>query len=175
MPSPSALPASRLHATLDPERILWENSSAIPLPPLGGHFQPRAVHALNLALQINTAGYNIYLSGEPGMGRSHMALGWLRQRARKSKTPPDLVYVHNFKDPDRPILLTFPAGQGKKFRLILRELVENIQKEILRRFEATTYVKAHTKLLKQFQRIRMRLLRKMNSLAEHKGFALDLD
>ncbi|MDR3358839.1 MAG: AAA family ATPase [Desulfovibrio sp.] len=175
MPSPSALPASRLRATLDPERIPWENSSAVPLPPPGGRFQPRALHALNLALQINTAGYNIYLSGEPGMGRSHMALGWLRRRARKSKTPPDLVYVHNFKDPDRPVLLTFPAGQGKKFRHILNEVIENIQKDIRRRFEATTYVKAHAKLLKHFQRIRMRLLRKMNSLAEHKGFALDLD
>ncbi|MDR2745163.1 MAG: AAA family ATPase [Desulfovibrio sp.] len=175
MPRPSALSASRLHAAFDPQRIRWENSGVIPLPPPGGRFQPRAVHALNLALQIDTAGYNIYLSGEPGMGRSHMVLGWLRQRARKSKTPPDFVYVHNFKEPDRPILLTFPAGQGKKFRQILGETIENIQKELLRRFEATTYVNAHAKLLKQFQRIRMRLLRKMNSLAEHRGFALDLD
>jgi predicted ATP-dependent protease len=175
MPSPSVLPVSRLRATLDPERIPWENSSRIPLPPLGGRFQPRAAHALNLALQINTAGYNVYFSGEPGMGRSHMVLGWLRQRARKSKTPPDLVYVHNFKDPDRPLLLTFPAGRGKRFRHVLKEMVENIQKELNRRLEATTYAKAHAKLLKQFQRIRMRLLHKMNSLAEHKGFALDLD
>ncbi|MDR1659949.1 MAG: AAA family ATPase, partial [Desulfovibrio sp.] len=175
MRPPSVLPASRLHTALDPGRIPWENSGAVPLAPLGGRFQPRAMHALNLALQINTAGYNVYLSGEAGMGRSHMALGWLRQRARKSKTPPDLVYVHNFKDPDRPILLTFPAGQGKRFRHILQETIENIKKELRRRFEATTYAKAHAKLLKQFQRIRMRLLHKMNSLAEHKGFALDFD
>jgi predicted ATP-dependent protease len=133
------------------------------------------MHALSLALQINTAGYNIYLSGEPGMGRCHLALGWLRQRARKSKTPPDLVYVHNFKDPDRPILLTFPAGQGKRFRHVLKDTIENIRKKLTRRFEAATYAKAHAKLLKHFQHIRMRLLREMNSLAEHKGFALDMD
>ncbi|MDR3319554.1 MAG: AAA family ATPase [Desulfovibrio sp.] len=175
MPFPVSLPASRLHTAFDPNRIPWENSGDIPLPPPGGSFQRRALHALNLALQIGTAGYNVYLAGEHGMGRSHMILGWLRQRARKAKIPPDLVYVHNFKEPDQPILLTFPAGRGKKFRQLLKETVENIQKEIALRFDASTYAKAHAKLLKQFQRIRMRLLRKMNSLAEHKGFALDMD
>ncbi|BAV92129.1 ATP-binding protein [Candidatus Desulfovibrio trichonymphae] len=177
MPIPVTLPASRLHATFDPGRIPWEDSRAVPLPRNNGvnSFQPRAMQALNLALQISAAGYNVYLSGEADMGRSHLLLSWLRPRARKSATPPDLVYVHNFKDPDRPVLLIFPAGQGKKFRQSLRELIENIQKELTRRFEATTYVRQHTKLLNQFQNVRMGLLHKMNSVAVHKGFTLDMD
>jgi predicted ATP-dependent protease len=133
------------------------------------------MHALTLALNIATPGYNIYLSGEQDMGRSHMMLGWLARQARKVKTPPDLVYVHNFKEPDRPVLLTLPAGQGKEFRQTLKETLEKIQKELARRLEAATYVKAHDKLLRRFRRIRMQLLHKMNSLAEHKGFTLDMD
>ena len=54
MPTIAPLPASRLHATLDPARIPWETSRDIPLPRNGRQnpFQPRAMQALDLALQI---------------------------------------------------------------------------------------------------------------------------
>lgn len=179
MPSITPLPTTRLHATFDPTRIPWEDSRAIPLPRNGNGrknpFQPRAMQALDLALQIRTAGYNIYLSGEADLGRSYMLLSYLRPQARKAPTPPDLVYVQNFADPDRPTLLALPAGQGKKFKQSLKETLENVGKELARRFEATTYVKQRAKLVDQFQNVRIGLLHKMNSVAVHKGFNLDMD
>ena len=179
MPSITPLPTTRLHATFDPARIPWEDSRAIPLPRNGNSrknpFQPRAMQALDLALQIRTAGYNIYLSGEADLGRSYMLLSYLRPQARKAPTPPDLVYVQNFADPDRPSLLALPAGQGKKFKQSLKETLENVGKELARRFEATTYVKQRAKLVDQFQNVRIGLLHKMNSVAVHKGFNLDMD
>lgn len=179
MPSIAPLPTSRLHATFDPARIPWDDSRAIPLPRNGNGrkniFQPRAMQALDLALQIRTSGYNVYLSGDPDLGRSYTLLSYLRPQARKAATPPDLVYVHNFSDPDRPTLLSLPSGQGKKFKQLLKEAVEAIGKELGRRFEAATYVKQRAKLVDQFQNVRMGLLHKMNSVAVHKGFNLDMD
>ena len=179
MPSIAPLPTSRLHATFDPDRIPWEDSRAIPLPRSGNGrrnpFQPRAMQALNLALHIRASGYNVYLSGEADLGRSYMLLSYLRPHARKAATPPDLVYVQNFADPDRPSLLALPAGQGKKFKQSLKETLENIGKELARRFEASAYVKQRAKLVDQFQSIRMGLLHKMNSVAVDKGFNLDMD
>ena len=179
MPSIAPLPTSRLHATFDPDRIPWEDSRAIPLPRSGNGrrnpFQPRAMQALNLALHIRASGYNVYLSGEADLGRSYMLLSYLRPHARKAATPPDLVYVQNFADPDRPSLLALPAGQGKKFKQSLKETLENIGKELARRFEASAYVKQRAKLVDQFQSIRRGLLHKMNSVAVDKGFNLDMD
>lgn len=177
MPITAPLPASRLHATFDPDRIPWEDSRGISLPRNGRHnpFQPRAMQALELALQIKTQGYNIYLSGEADLGRSHMLLSYLRPQAKKAATPEDLIYVHNFADPDRPKLFALPAGMGKKFRQSLKELMERIRDEIPRRFEANTYVKRRAKLVDSFQTVRMGLLRKMNSVAVDKGFNLDMD
>ena len=67
------LPSSRLHATFDPAKIPWDDSSSIPLPRNGGNgrnpFQPRAMQALDLALNIHSTGYNVYLSGEPHLRR----------------------------------------------------------------------------------------------------------
>lgn len=177
MPTIAPLPTSRLHATFDPARIPWDDSRAIP-PLRNGRknpFQPRAMQALDLALKIRATGYNVYLSGEPDLGRSHMLLAYLRPQARKAPTPPDLVYVHNFADPDRPSLLALPAGQGKKFKESLKDLLESITKELSRRFEANAYVKQRAKLVDQFQNVRMGLLHKMNSVAVDKGFNLDMD
>lgn len=171
------LPASRLHATFNPERIPWDDSSAIPLPRPGrdNPFQPRAMQALNLALQIREKGYNVYLSGTKELGRSSMLLNYLRPRAQKESTPPDLLYVHNFSDPDCPRLLSLPAGQGKKLRTALKKLVEDIREELPRRFEAKPYIKRRAKLMDKLQNTRMGLLSKMNSVATDKGFNLDMD
>ncbi|WP_297669620.1 AAA family ATPase [uncultured Desulfovibrio sp.] len=177
MPTLSPLPASRLHATFDPARIPWEDSRGIPLPRAGrpNPFQPRAMQALDLALHISTQGYNVYLSGEADLGRSHMLLSYLRPEARKRPTPDDLVYVHNFADPDRPRLFALPAGMGRKFKQNLKDLMERIHRELPRRFEAGAYMKRRAKLVDNFQSVRLGLLRKMNSVAVDKGFNLDMD
>ena len=173
----SPLPGSRLHATLDPARIPWDDSRGIP-PQRNGRknpFQPRAMQALDLALQIRARGYHVYLSGETDLGRTYMLLNYLRPQARKAPTPPDIIYVHNFADPDRPLLFALPAGQGKKLKQSLKELVDAVVKELPRRFEASAYVKRRAKLVDKFQTARMGLLRKMNSVAVDKGFNLDMD
>ncbi|MDO5483418.1 MAG: ATP-binding protein [Desulfovibrionaceae bacterium] len=179
MTMPSALPTARLHATFDPTRIPWEDSRSIPLPKTGVNrkspFQPRAMQALDLALHIRTGGYNVYLSGEADLGRSYMLLSYLEPRARKASTPPDLLYVQNFDDPDRPRLLSLPAGQGQKLKHLLKETLERIGKELTRRFDAAAFVRQRAKLVSRFHSIRSGLLHKMNAVAVGKGFNLDMD
>ena len=34
-------------------------------------------------------------------------------KARTGATPPDLVYLNNFDNPDKPVLISLPPGQGK--------------------------------------------------------------
>ena len=60
------LPASRLSATLDAQKIPCETSDGLPRKTNGARLspQPRALKALELGLHIRHQGYNIYLSGE---------------------------------------------------------------------------------------------------------------
>lgn len=179
MPHIAPLPASRLHATLDPARIPWESSADIPVreraQARSALFQPRAMQALDLALQIRATGYNVYLSGDPDLGRSYMLLNYLKPRARKGTRPPDLVYVQNFADPDRPILLSLPPGYGKKFKECLKNTIGDIARELARRFETAAYARQRARLVSSFQNVRMGLLHKMNDVAAHRGFNLDVD
>lgn len=46
---------------------------------------------------------------------------FLEPAIRKAQTPPDLLYVNNFYDPDRPMRLSVPGGAGKKLRSVLSQ------------------------------------------------------
>lgn len=175
----SPLPASRLHASCSPERLPWLDSSKIPLPRKGAGgrspFQPRAMHALDLALQIDKPGYNIYLSGEADLGRTDMLLDYLRPAASKRPTPPDLVYVRNFSNPDSPRLLAFPSGMARKFAENMKELVENLRKGMLKKLENGAFTEKKSDLIANFQKNRSAILDEMNQLASLENFSLDFD
>lgn len=179
MPKVSSLAPQKLHATLDPQRVPWESSADIPRNGLRNGqktiLQPRALEALNLALHINTTGYNIYLSGESDLGRTYMLHEFLTPRARKEATPPDLLYVNNFADQDKPRLIAVPAGQGRKLKKSLSEVLAKVRKELPTHLEADSYVKQRGKILDKFQSIRTKLIKQMDSAAGEKNFNLDMD
>ncbi|MBQ7457108.1 MAG: AAA family ATPase [Desulfovibrio sp.] len=170
-----ALKASRLHATYDPARIPWEDSRAIPLPKRDIHFQPRALKALDLALAITTIGYNVYISGHAGLGRTHTVLSYLTPLARAAKVPDDVIYVYNFNNPDSPRLFTVPAGTGRTIRELCKNAIKDISKNLSNRFDDSRYMQKHANLLDQFQNARFGLLHKMNDVAHTKGFHLEMD
>lgn len=173
------LPPHKLHAAMDVARIPWESSADIPRSATrNGHrqmLQPRALQALELALHIPTGGYNIYLSGETNLGRTYSLRDFLTPRARKAPQPPDLLYVNNFADPDKPNLIAVPAGQGRKLKKSLTDVLASVRKELPSRFETDSYVKQRAQMLDKFQDVRSKLLKKMDTIAGDKGFNLDVD
>lgn len=179
MSAPAPLATQRLHATYDPSRIPWEDSRAINYSRLlkkgKSPFQPRAMQALDLALQIREAGYNVYVAGPPDLGRSYMTLSYLRPRAALLPSSPDLLYVRNFADPDSPLLLKLPAGKGKIFKESIVAFLRNINQELARRMDTMSYVRKRAVLADRFQALRLKLLRKMKNMAEDRGFVLEVD
>ena len=171
----SPLPASKLRASLAPERIPFETSDTIPRNGKRHVPQQRALQALELGLHITARGFNIYLAGESDLGRSFLLRDFLGPRAKKGKTPSDLVYVFNFENHDAPVLLCLPAGQGRKLKTALNKIFTRIQKEISLRLERSTYTRRRTSLLDKFQTQRDQLLKQMNKVAITQGFNLGMD
>ncbi|MDR0466162.1 MAG: AAA family ATPase [Deltaproteobacteria bacterium] len=175
----SPLPPQALQARLPESRIPWANSADMPARLQHNGIkhcpQPRALHALELALHINAKDYHVYLSGESNLGRRHMLREFLQPRARKEPTPPDLLYVNNFAVPDKALLIAVPAGHGHKIKNAMAETLGKIRKELPGRFEADSYMERRVRLMDRFQKTRDRLLRKMDAVAGAKGFHLDFD
>ena len=174
-----ALATARLHAKCDPARIPWEDSTQIPLSKgqMGRqtNFQPRAMQALDLALKIKASGYNVYVSGDAGLGRTHTVLSYLAPLAKKARTPDDIIYVYNFANPDEPRFFALPPGCGSKVKTLFKEAMTQVSKKLSDRFDDSRYMKKHATLLSRFQKDKVGLLHKMNDLAETKGFHLEMD
>lgn len=170
-----SLSAAVLRAHLDPARIAWADSSAIPRGSNHRPPQPRAMQALELATHIRDSGYNIYLSGEPNLGRTYMLKDFLRPRLKKTPTPPDILYTHNFEDADSPRLITVPAGQGKRVKTALLTMIGRLRKELPSRFENEAYSRRRSGLVDKFQTRRDKLFLQMDAVAGNQGFNLDMD
>lgn len=174
--TPTPLPASRLHATYDPALIPVDSSNdlkgqAVQRVP----YQDRAMKALDLAVNIKVSGFNVYLAGSANLGRSFIVQNYLAPLAKKAPTPPDMVYVHNFADPEQPVLIRMPSGHGRKLRQTMQSLLKSICATMEARIRGQGFMKQRATLMESYQSERTRLLDRMNSIAVHKGFTLDFD
>lgn len=165
-----------LRACCDPAALPFADSRDIPDDPGAlARTQPRAMAALDLALAIGGREYNVYLAGEPAMGRTHFARAFLDPAAKAGATPPDWLYVHNFDDPDRPKVVSLPAGEGRGFKTALAKAVTDMREEIPARFEREAYLAQKQTLMRGYNADRETMLDGMEERAKIEGYNLFVD
>lgn len=170
-----ALSVDKLRTRLDPASLTHADSTSLRRRPGHAAFQPRALQALGMALVMPGQEYNVFLAGEPGLGRTHFAQDFLAPEAARRATPPDWLYLHNFEDMDRPLAVSLPAGQGRRFKTALAKALADVRAAIAARFDQDAYRRKHEALMKRFSTRRDSIYDKMEATARGKGFALDMD
>ncbi|MBN2537933.1 AAA family ATPase, partial [candidate division WOR-3 bacterium] len=113
--------------------------------------QSRAVDALALGLEIEATGYNIFVTGPVGTGRTTTVRQMLERYENEKRELDDKCYVNNFKDPDQPALLRFPAGRGQEFRRAMDGLVDFLVKTLPGHFEGEAYQRARAAIVEEFK------------------------
>ena len=83
--------------------------------------QPRAMKALETGMNVNTRGYNIYISGEDGTGR-HSAVREIAASISDRRPVLDVMYCHNFKQPQRPFLITVQSPSGSEIKGAMEDI-----------------------------------------------------
>ena len=101
--------------------------------------QERAIDALSFAVEMGRPGYNMYLMGSTGLGKHTLLKRFLDEAAAEQSAADDWCYVFNFDDPQKPKAINLPAGQGRKFRDDMRQLVQDLQTAIPSAFETELY------------------------------------
>ncbi len=106
---PRELTAEQVRQRCDP--TLFDCNSTSDLDPKEGIIgQDRALSSVRLGLNIVKQGFNIYVSGPAGTGRTTAISSFLEALAAQKETPSDWCYVHNFRDSYCPRVLDVPAG-----------------------------------------------------------------
>lgn len=142
--------------------------------PLTGHMigQPRATRAIEFGLQVKEGGYNLYLSGPAGTGKTTFATAQARRAAAQEDRPRDWCYVHNFQQPDQPCALSLPPGRGRLFQREMAELLEDIRAAITRTFESDDYDRRRREVVTEFERRIEAVWKEVEQEARQEGFAL---
>ena len=78
--------------------------------------QSKAARALELGMNMESPGYNIFLCGIPGTGRRTLLRQALNMRRSSPSRLEDMVYIPRFDAPDRPRLVRLSAGQATRLR-----------------------------------------------------------
>lgn len=166
-----SLPKDKLKVNLNIDRIHCKTTEeAKPLDGIIG--QEKAVRATRLGLEIREKGFNIYLSGKPGTGRTTAIREFLQEVAKEKSTPNDWCYVYNFKDPYRPISIKLPPGKGMEFKRDIEKLIEVAKINIPKAFQSEEYVKRREAIIKRAEEEHRRLLGELDLKARREGFLM---
>lgn len=132
--------------------------------------QERGIKALEFGTDIDIKGYNLYLEGPSGVGKTMYTKKFLMKKAEKEKVPNDWVYIYNFENPNEPIAVSFPAGQGKVFKSTMEGLVKDIRRDIKKTFNNDDFEKEKQIIKQEFEEKRDKLLKKLNKKTMMQGF-----
>ncbi|SHI98446.1 Lon protease family protein [Lutispora thermophila] len=143
------------------------------LEPLDGIIgQERAVSSMEFGLTIKRNGYNIFVAGLTGTGRSSYTKSICKKIAATEKTPDDWCYVYNFKNPDRPKAINLPTGHGHIFVKDMRKLVKMLKLNIPKAFESEEYEKQKREILEDYQNKSSDIMDAFNRYVNEQGFIL---
>ncbi len=119
---------------------IFKFASTAEVKPLKGIIgQDRAVRSLDFGLDMDNDGYNIYLSGPFGTGKTTLARELLEKKARRKKVPSDWCYIYNFNQPDSPCALELPPGLGKQLKDDVAASMDLLINQTVKAFDSHDY------------------------------------
>ena len=165
------VPVDSLRWRLDPETLTFKTTADLePLKEIVG--QERGVEAFRFGMGMNKQGYNVFVTGMSGSGRMSTVRKLLEEMTRKSKTPDDLCYVNNFKNPEAPMLLKMKGGAGAGFKKDVHDLVETLKKEIPQLFESQEYINLKKEIMEAYEAKGKTFFKELDQRVKEEGFAL---
>jgi predicted ATP-dependent protease len=168
-----SLSSECLRWTCDPSVFSFQTTAE--MPPLKGIVeQERPIRAIRFGLDITSPGYNIYVSGLTGTGKTTVIRTFLEDIAAKMPCPDDWCYVNNFRDPSCPTILNLPAGRAKALKSEMSDFVRHLKAEIPKAFESKEYEESINNLLRENQVRQQLLLNQLAEKARAEGFEVEI-
>ena len=144
-----SLPPEKLRWHCDPARIPFETTAEVE-PTVNDMGQDRAMRALRMGVELKASGYNLFVCGLSGTSRGGMIVRMVEEMHLETETAPDRCYVNNFKNADRPRLLTLPRGQANAFKKEVESGIDFLRRRIPQVFEGEPFQRQKTRIVERF-------------------------
>ncbi len=160
-----------LYRRCDPELFDFETTRELDDPD-GILGQPRAVAAIEFGVGIERDGYNIFAFGPSGVGKHEAIQRYLEKRGAREEVPPDVCYVNNFEESQKPRLLRLPAGKGRELRQSLDEVIHDLIASLAAAFESEEYQTRLQVIEGSFEERQGKAVTELGEAAREKSIAL---
>jgi len=161
----------QLHRACDPGQFSFRMTTELPVmwDVIG---QPRGTRALEFGIDIDSPGYNVFVLGTGGTGRTTTIQRFLAQRAAAEPVPDDWVYVNNFHHPRSPRAIRLPCGLGARFRDDMISFVAELRQVIRQTFEAESYREFRNQIEAEYEAGQEEMLHQLEACAQERGFTV---
>lgn len=173
------VPADKLCFEVDPDMFEFDGTDGLaPLAEFIG--QDRAIRAIEFGLSLNRDGYNIYVAGLTGTGKTSAVKTYIKKLIEKKQAektayhPEDWCYLYNFGDPDRPQILNLPQGRGKNFSGQMIKLLQELKEELVKAFSSEEYKEQMKKTAGKSETEQQELFEEIRDEAQQQGFLLQM-
>jgi lon-related putative ATP-dependent protease len=155
------------------DTVIMHCETTEELTPLEGIIgQERAVRALRFGLEIQERGFNIYVAGVSGTGRTTAVQDFLEALAKAKPVPSDWCYVNNFLKPYEPKAIKLPPGQGRELQKDVKTFIDEVRRELPKAFESEDYAAKRDETVRSVEEERRTLFTQLNQRAQQAGFIL---
>jgi lon-related putative ATP-dependent protease len=170
-PEKFKLKSKDLRWRCDPEKLGFETTDDIACKPhiIG---QDRALDAIRLGLEMRSPGYNIYVSGLTGTGKSTAIQRLLESMDHRKHDLEDICYIHNFDVPDNPISVALPSGDGKAFKSQMDDVFDTIKDYIPLALQSDKFKKRQAVIIDDVKSRRTQVTQKLEREVNERGFSL---
>lgn len=172
------IPAEQLAWRCEPSMLPFAcTADMTPLEEFIG--QERAIRAIEFGLGVDKPGFNIFVTGLTGTGKTSIIKAFLKKMTAAnvapnddSPIPEDWCYVYNFNDPDRPRALKIRRSWGKILKWDMERLVQTLQREAQRMFESDDFARQRQGMVEQAQKKQQEMMEVLMEEAKKSGFTL---
>ena len=172
MPKRLELKPSELRRVCNPSRFGFKDTSELAsLDMVIG--QERAVQAIEFGLEMRSPGYNIFVTGAEGTGKSTIVKDLTSRFAKTQPVPDDWCLVNNFSDEFRPRAIALPPGRGPSFAKKISRLVNDLKKEIPKVFETEAHRKKLAAIKSRFNSRQQAVFQKIERFAAERSLHID--
>jgi predicted ATP-dependent protease len=173
------VPVDKLRWVCDPK--LFDFKCTGDLAPLREFIgQARATRAVEFGMNMANDGYNIYVAGLTGTGKTSMVKAYIerviKERQARGEMPrlEDWCYLYNFKEPDTPQIVSLSQGKGKAFRGEITDLLDKIRQGLGRAFSSEDYKSQRQKTSEEVQAEQQKLFEEISADARRQGFIFQM-
>ena len=165
------LKSKDLYTKCDPQKFKFSSTAELEerLSALG---QDRALSAVEVGINIQSKGYNLFCLGPEGTGKTSLVKRVLVTEAKKRATPDDWAYVYNFDEPYKPKAISFPAGTAAEFAKDVDKLIETFSTVIPTIMESDEYKASLSIIHEKYKQYKEKYIKTLQKKAKGKSVSL---